>query len=78
MMNICKYFEIWTHGSEGNAIKRYFLSTSLVPSCSAERIHLGNFGRLHYEEHFCQIILNLDQVVRKEILFKDISYLELL
>ena len=29
-----------------------------------------NDARWHYEKHFCEIILNLDQ-------FKDISYLEL-
>ena len=26
---------------------------------------LGNCGRWHYEEHFCEIILNLDQCLRK-------------
>ena len=26
-----------------------------------EQNHLGNFGKGHYEEHFCEIILNLDQ-----------------
>ena len=26
---------------------------------------LSNFGRGHYEEHFCEIILNLDQRFRK-------------
>ena len=35
------------------------------PSCSAEQNHLGKFGRGHYEEHFCEIILNLDQLFRK-------------
>ena len=30
----------------------------------------------HHEEHFCDIILNLDQWFN-EMLFKDISYLEL-
>ena len=25
-------------------------------------IHLGNFGRGHYEEHFCKIIVILDQI----------------
>ena len=32
-----------------------------------EWIHLYNFGRGHYEEHFCEIILNLNQW------FEDIS-----
>ena len=40
-------------------------------SCSAELNVLINFGRGHHEEHFCEIILNLDQS------FKDISYQEL-
>ena len=31
------------------------------PSCSAEQDHLGNSNRWHSEEHFCVIILNLDQ-----------------
>ena len=38
------------------------------PLCSAEWDHLCNFGRRHYEEHFCEI-LNLDQWFQ-EILFK--------
>ena len=29
--------------------------------CLAEWNHLCNFGRGHYEEHFCEIILNLEQ-----------------
>ena len=40
------------------------------PFCSGEQNHLCNFGRGHYEKYFCEIILNLDQM-----LFKDISYL---
>ena len=26
---------------------------------------MGTFGREHYEEHFCEIILNLDQLFRR-------------
>ena len=26
-----------------------------------EQNHFGNFGRGRYDEHFCEIILNLDQ-----------------
>ena len=37
---------------------------------------LCNFGRSHHEEHFCEIILNLNQWFRRKSL-KDISYLEL-
>ena len=32
--------------------------------CSAERNNLCSFGRRHYEEHFCEIILTLDQWFR--------------
>ena len=28
------------------------------PYCWAEQNHLGNFGRVHYEEHLCEVILN--------------------
>ena len=31
------------------------------PLCLAEPNHLSNFGRGHHKEHFCEIILNLDQ-----------------
>ena len=40
------------------------------PLCSAEWSHLCNYGRVHHEEQFCEIILN------QEMLFKHISYLE--
>ena len=33
----------------------------LSPCCLAEWNHLYNFGKGHYEEQFCEIILNLDQ-----------------
>ena len=38
-----------------------------LPSCMTERIHLGNFGRGHYEEHFCKIIFNLVWLVVQEM-----------
>ena len=31
------------------------------PLCSLDRNHLCKFGRVHHEEQFCDIILNLDQ-----------------
>ena len=46
------------------------------PSCSVEWNHLCNYSRGYNKEQFCEIILNLDQWLRRE-LFKDISYLEL-
>ena len=36
-----------------------------LPFCSAERNHLCNFGRGHYEERSCEFILNLCQRFRK-------------
>ena len=33
--------------------------------CSVEWNHLCNFGRGHYGEHSCEIILNLDQWFRR-------------
>ena len=42
------------------------------PFCSEERNHSCNFGKGHYDEQFCEIVLNL-----LDLLFKDISYLEL-
>ena len=36
------------------------------PFCSEERSHLCNFDRGYYEEQFCEIILNLDQWVRRK------------
>ena len=36
------------------------------PFYSTEENHLCNFGRGHYEEHFCEVILNLDQWFRKK------------
>ena len=34
------------------------------PLCSMERNHVCNFGRVHHEEQFCEVILNLDQLFR--------------
>ena len=41
------------------------------PFCSAERNHLGNFGRGYYEELFCEINLNLGQWFRRRCCLKD-------
>ena len=35
------------------------------PFRSAERNHFCHFGRGHYEEQFCEIILNLSQWIRR-------------
>ena len=34
------------------------------------RTFLCNFGRVHHEEQFCEIVLNLDQRFRKKCHFK--------
>ena len=36
------------------------------PLCLVDRNHLCNFGRVHHEEKFCEIILNLDQWFRRK------------
>ena len=40
------------------------------PLCSVEWNHLCNFGKWHYEEQFCEIILNLDRWIRRRCLLK--------
>ena len=44
--------------------------------CSMEWNHLYNFGRVHHEEQFCEIIF-IWTVVQEAMPFKDITYLEL-
>ena len=38
--------------------------------CLAVRNHLCNFSKIHHEEKFCLIILNLDQSFRKKFCLK--------
>ena len=40
------------------------------PFCSAECSHLCNFDKGYYEEQFCEIILNLDQRLRRKCFLK--------
>ena len=49
----------------------------LQPLCSADQEHWRNFGRMHHEEQFSEIILNLDLWFRRKCRLKLISYLEL-
>ena len=74
MRNIsAKLFRIWTSNA-GDVVKRHFSPSSreyVVKNisylalwqslCSAEQSHLCNFGRVHHEEQFSEIILKLDQ-----------------
>ena len=53
-----------------------FLIYSSGSLCFVDRNHLCYCGRVHHEERFCEIILNLDHWFKMS--FKDISYLELL
>ena len=66
-----------------NSVKYYFnldlwfrrrccLNIFLMPFCSAKQNHQCNFGKRHFWERFCEIILYFDQLS-----FKDISYLQL-
>ena len=43
-----------------------------------ERIYLCNCGRGHHEEHFCEIILNLDQQFRNKRYFLSRALVDLL
>ena len=36
------------------------------PLISLDRYHLCNFGRMHHEEQFCEIIVNLDRWFRRK------------
>ena len=40
------------------------------PFCSAERNHLCNFSKRCYDEQFCEILLNLDQWLRRKCRLK--------
>ena len=54
---------------------KIFLFLVLMPWCSTELNILINFGRRHHEEHFFEIIFNLDQLDQEKRSFKDIFYL---
>ena len=52
-----KLFCFWTSDLD-------FISRALPTPFLVDQKHLCNFGRGHHEEHFCKIILNLDQWFR--------------
>ena len=52
-----KSFCIWTSDSGDISYPELWWASCLVP--------LDNLSRGHYEERFCEIILNLDQWLRK-------------
>ena len=51
-------------------LKGNFLSKILTAFLSAEQNHLWNFGRVSYEEQFCEIILNLGLWFRRRSCLK--------
>ena len=38
------------------------------PTCFVEHNHVCNFGRGQYEKHFCEIVLNSSQLLRRCLL----------
>ena len=56
---------------------RHLLSRALAASWFGGVKPFVQFGRRHHEEHFCEIILNLDQWFSRRCFFNDISYLDL-
>ena len=47
------------------SFKRYFLSRALEALLFSPAEPLCKFGRGHYEENLCEVILNLDQYFRR-------------
>ena len=71
-----KLFQIWTSGSGGDVIDRYFFFGALAALLFSRGNHKCNFGKGYYEEQFSGIF-EFRPVVMEEMLFEDISYLEL-
>ena len=46
-------------------------------NCSADLNHLWNFGRRHHEDQFCENYFEFELVVKEEMPFKCISYMQL-
>ena len=61
MLILWYYFELESVIQEETLLKDISYPELWKPFCSVERKHLCNFGRVYYEEQFCEIILNLDQ-----------------
>ena len=49
-------------------LKRYHFKIFLIYSSGSPFVHQSgtNYARGPYEEHFCEIILNLEEVIQKE------------
>ena len=65
-----KLFLFWTSGSGENGVKDISYLELWKPFCSVEGNHFCNFGKGHYKEQFCGIILNLDQCCRMRCCLK--------
>ena len=64
--NSVKYhFEFGPVVQDGMTLKEISYLELWQPLCSALRYHLCSFCRRHHEEQFCEIILNLDQWLRR-------------
>ena len=59
-------FEFGPVVQQEKSFKEIFYLELWQPFCSAVRNHLYDFGKGHYEEQFCEIIVNLDQWLRRE------------
>ena len=66
------FLELVPVAQEGMSIRYISYLELWQPLRSLDQNHLNNFGR-----GFCEIILNLDQWLRRRCRFKNISYLEL-
>ena len=61
---LCNYFELGQVVQEEIEFKDISYLELWSPCCLAEWSHEYKFGKGHYEEQFCEIILNLDQWFR--------------
>ena len=61
------YFEFGPVVQEKMSLKGFSYLELLQPLCSVEQNHLCKFGRRHHEKQFCEIILNLNQWLRRRL-----------
>ena len=54
------FFQLGPAVQEGMPLKDISYLDFWKYLCSFERNHLCNFGRRHYEEQFCEMVLNLN------------------
>ena len=61
-----KYFEFGPVLNEEMWFKDFSYLDLCWPNCLAEQNHLCNFCRRHHQEHYCVIILSLEQWFRRQ------------